>query len=156
MVGEPGGVEGALSALDSLRTGDSIRIPNRAGFSASLGNAGWAGLEPGCRYLFTLEAVRRLIAHRDQVVHRSRWVPAASVVAMWQTLLNGLTFGRNVALAALGQSAPLAAEHRWQRMIDALITVAAAVPALVVALPIELLGAALGRGSVLALRTELL
>ena len=39
---------------------------------------------------------------RDQVVRRRRWAPGASFLLTWQTLLNSVTFGHNVALAALG------------------------------------------------------
>ncbi len=46
--------------------------------------------------------MRRLVARRDQVVKSARWAPGAGIAAMWQTILNSLTFGRNVALGALG------------------------------------------------------
>ena len=59
---------GAATSSTGSRTGSRLRIANRGGFSAWLGGAGWAGLEPGARYLFTVEAVRRLVARRDQVV----------------------------------------------------------------------------------------
>ncbi len=94
------------------------RIANRASYAAALGSAGWAGLEPGARYFFTVESVRRLVARRDQVVKWSRWAPLAGLAATWQTLLNSVTFGHNVALAALGRGqarrgeAPLAAADR--------------------------------------------
>jgi hypothetical protein len=156
VAGEPGDAERALHHLDRLRDGGTIRIANRGGFSSWLGGAGWAGLEPGIRYAFTVEAVRRLIANRDQVVRISCWAPGAGVVAMWQTVLNGFTFGRNVALGALGQGAAAPAERRWQRRLDGLISVLVAVPALLVACALEPLAAAFGRGSVLRLRTELL
>ena len=32
-----------------------------------------------------------------------RWSAGAGIATMWQTVLNGFTFGRNVALAALGR-----------------------------------------------------
>jgi hypothetical protein len=149
--GEPGE---ALHALGLL--GGDPRIVNRGSFAASLGNAGWAGLEPGARYLFTVESVRRLVARRDQVVKSSRWAPAASLAATWQTLLNSVTFGHNVALAALGRAQASRARHRWQRRIDALASIVLAIPALVIALPIELAGGLLGRGAVIGLRFELL
>lgn len=156
-VGHPGSTEDALGDLDRQRSGEALRIANRQSWSASLGGAGWAGLEPGVRYLFTEEAVRRLVAARDQVVRRSRWVPAAGMVLMWQTILNGFTFGRNVALGALGQDAAVVrAERPWQRALDGLISVAVAVPAMIVAVPLELVAALLGRGSVLCLTTDLL
>ena len=100
----------ALAELDRLG-GREARIANRAGFSAWIGGAGWAGLEPGARYLFTVEAVRRLVANRDQVVAGARWSPGAGIAAMWQTVLNGFTFGRNVALGALGRATAVPAER---------------------------------------------
>ncbi len=154
VVGGPASVEDALGELDRLRSGGAARIANRAGFSAWLGGAGWAGLESGARFLFTAEAVRRLSANRDRVVRRTRWAPGAGIAAMWQTVLNGVTFGHNIAFGALGRSAAVPAGRLWQRGLDALISVAATIPALVIALPLELLGASLGRGSVLVLRSD--
>ena len=152
VVGETGDAEEALRALD--RSGATIA--NRGGFSAWIGGAGWSGLERGARYLFTVEAVRRLVARRDQVVRRSRWSPGVGIASMWQTILNGFTFGRNVALGALGKSAPVPADRPWQRRLDLLISVVVAIPVLLVALPLELVAAAFGRGSALSLRPELL
>jgi hypothetical protein len=151
VVGEPGDADAALAALDRLGTGGGPRIANRAGLSASLGGAGWAGLQPGVRYLFTPEAVRRLVANRDQVVTGVRWSPRASIAAMWQTLLNSATFGHNVLVGS-----PVPARRRWQRRIDWLTTVVLAIPALFLALALELAGAALRRGSVVSLRLRLL
>jgi hypothetical protein len=156
VVGEPGSEEEALRELDRLGAGQAVRVANRAGFSAWIGGAGWAGLEAGSRYLFTLEAVRRLVARRDQVVGSVRWSPGAGIATMWQTLLNSCTFGRNGALGALGRSAAVPAEHPWQRRLDALIDIVMAIPALLVTVPLELIGAAFRRGSALTLRFELL
>lgn len=154
VAGEPGEPEDALRALDRL--GKPPQLANRASFAASLGGAGWAGLEPDARYLFTLEAVRRLVARRDQVVKSRRWVPGASLLATWQTLLNSVTFGHNVALGALGRAQAAQARERWQQRIDALASVVLALPAFLVALPIELAGGLSGRGAVYSLRFELL
>jgi len=157
VLGDAGGAADALAELDRLHREEGMaRIDNRGAISASLGNAGWAGLEPGARYLFTVEAVRRLAANRDQVVVATRWSPGRGIALMWQTVLNGLTFGRNVALGALGRSTAVPAERRWQRRLDAAITILAALPALLIAIPIELAAAAARRGSALALRFELL
>ncbi|HWW67461.1 MAG TPA: hypothetical protein VNY83_05710 [Solirubrobacterales bacterium] len=156
VIGEAGSAAEALRELDRLGAQGSPRIANRASVAASLGGAGWAGLEPRARYLFTVEAARRLVATRDQVVARRRWAPIAGTAAMWQTILNSLTFGRNVALGALRRGEAVAAGRRWQRRIDALISVVLAIPALVVALPLELAGAAIGRGGAIALRLQLL
>jgi hypothetical protein len=156
VVGEAGEAGDALRELDRIGAGEALTIVNRAGFSAWIGGAGWAGLERGARYLFTVEAVRRLVAHRDQVVKSARWSPGKGIAAMWQTILNGFTFGRNVALGALGRSRAVPAEERWQRRLDAFVTVAVAIPALLVAVPMELAAAILRRGSAMALRLELL
>jgi hypothetical protein len=156
VVGGSEGTEEALAALDRLGDQDRARIANRASFACSLGGAGWAGLEPGSHYLFTVEAARRLVADRDQVVRRRRWAPGASLLLTWQTLLNSVTFGHNVALAALGSGRAAPAEERWQRRIDALASVVLAIPAAVFTLPVELAGAAFRRGAVVDLRFELL
>ena len=156
VVGAPGEPEEALRELGGDGAGRGPRIANRASFAASLGSAGWAGLEPGASYLFTPESVRRLIARRDQVLKSSRWAPAAGLAATWQTLLNSVTFGHNVALAALGRGQAAPAEHAWQRRIDALASVVLAIPAMAIALPVELAGGIVGRGAVLSLRFELL
>ncbi len=156
VIGESGGVEEALAALDRLGDGERTRIVNRAGFAAWIGGAGWAGLQPDSRYLFTVEAVRRLVANRDQVVAKAGWSPGAGVTTMWQTIVNGFTFGRNIALGALGRATAVPAEKPWQRRLDALICVVVAIPAFLAALPLELAAAATRRGSATSLRFELL
>jgi hypothetical protein len=156
MIGDPGRPEEALRELDSHRRGETIRIANRAGVACSLGGAGWSGLQPQARHLFTVEAVRRLVARRDQVVKAQRWRPLASLAATWQTLLNSVTFGRNVALGALQGMPAVPAPEPWQRRIDALASAVLALPALLVAIPVELVGAALGRGAVIDLKLQLL
>lgn len=155
IVGDPAGPEEALSELNRLRDGDSIRIENRASFACSLGSAGWSGLQPGTRHLFTVESVRRLVARRDQVVKSRRWVPGAGLAATWQTLLNSVTFGRNVALGTLRGMPAIPAAEPWQRRIDALASVVLAIPALLVAIPVELAGGFSGRGAVISVRLEL-
>jgi len=156
VIGEIDGAAAALHELDSRREGEAVRIENRASVACSLGGAGWAGLQPRARHLFTVESVRRLAARRDQVVQRKRWRPLASLAATWQTLLNSVTFGHNVALGALQNQPTVPAERRWQRRIDALASVVLATPALLLAIPIELFGAALGRGAVVSLRLQVL
>jgi hypothetical protein len=156
VVADPGGGSEALHELDQVGAELRVTILNRGGFSAWIGGAGWAGLERGARYLFTVEAVRRLVAQRDQVVTRARWSPAAGIASMWQTVLNGFTFGRNVGLGALGRSAAVPAERAWQRRLDALITVVVAIPALLAAVPLELIAAASKRGGAVSLKFELL
>ncbi|HMJ74243.1 MAG TPA: hypothetical protein VK471_12885 [Solirubrobacterales bacterium] len=156
VVGRPGSAEEALRELDRLGAEGTVTILNRGSFSAWIGGAGWAGLERGSRYLFTIEAVRRLVAGRDQVIRSARWSPGIGIATMWQTILNGFTFGRNGALGALGRAAAVPAPKPWQRRLDALIDVVVAIPALLVAVPLELLAAVLRRGGATTLRFELL
>ena len=157
VVGGPGDAEEALRELDRLgEAGRSATIAERGGFAAWIGGAGWAGLERGVRYLFTVESVRRLVAHRDQVVSSARWSPGTGIASMWQTILNGFTFGRNVALGSLGRARAVPADQPWQRRLDGAISVLVAIPALLVAIPLELSAAALKRGGATTLRLELL
>lgn len=157
VVGEPGGAEEALRELDRLGEGGrTATIANRDGFSAWIGGAGWVGLEHGVRYLFTVEAVRRIVARRDQVVKSARWSPGRGIAAMWQTILNGFTFGRNVAFGALGRGKAVPAEKPWQRRLDGFVSVVVALPAMLVAVPMELIAAALRRGGAVRLRLEML
>lgn len=156
VVGVSGGPEEALRELGTLGDGSGPRIANRDSYACALGSAGWAGLVPGARYLFTVESVRRLVARRDQVVKRTRWVPGLSLAATWQTLLNSVTFGHNVAIGASGRGRSTPAAKAWQRRIDYLATVVLAIPALVIAIPVELAGGLFRRGAVIQLRFELL
>jgi hypothetical protein len=100
--------------------------------------------------------VRRQIARRDQVVASCRWVPRARIAATWGTLLNSVTFGHNVALAALGSGVAAPADKPWKRRIDALASIVLAIPAMIIALPIELAGGVFRRGAVLRVRSQLL
>jgi predicted RNA-binding Zn-ribbon protein involved in translation (DUF1610 family) len=156
VIGEVEGAEAALRDLDSRRQGETLSIENRGSVACSLGGAGWSGLHPQARHLFTVEAVRRLVARRDQVVQKAHWRPLASLAATWQTLLNSVTFGHNVALGALRDQPAVLAAKPWQRRIDALASIVLAIPALVVAIPVELLGAATHRGAVISIRLQLL
>ncbi|MBA3865758.1 MAG: hypothetical protein H0X42_05350 [Solirubrobacterales bacterium] len=156
VVGSSGGPEEALRELDRLAASGSLRIVNRASFACSLGGAGWAGLGPEAHYLFTVEAVRRLVSDRDQIVRWRRWAPLAGLAVTWQTLLNSVTLGHNAASDALGRDQGTLAKERWQRRIDILASVVLATPALLVAIPVELGGGLIGRGAVVSLRFELL
>jgi hypothetical protein len=47
------------------------------------------------------------------------------------------------------------AAERWQRQIDGLASVVLAIPALAIAVPVELAGGLVGRGAVISVRVEL-
>ena len=100
--------------------------------------------------------MRRLVASRDQVVSSRRWAPPASLAITCQSLLNSVTLGHNVALGALGRAQAAPAEMLWQRRIDVLASIVLAIPALLIAVPLELAGGLLRRGAVYNLRFELL
>lgn len=152
VVGDPGGPEEALAALAAGRGSDgAIRIANRASLQAWLGGAAWALLAQGERFLFTAESARRLLALRGEDLGAARWVPLASVASMWQTLLNTLTFGHNVALARLGRLPGRAARHAWQRGLDIVISAVLALPLLLLATGLELADRAARRGGILVL-----
>jgi hypothetical protein len=159
VIGEPGGEADALSALEQLRVDDGdgprYRIANRASFQASIGGSGWAPIESRTRYLFTPEAVRRLVSDRGQEVERVRWRPLPGLSAMWGTLLNSFTFGRNIALSVLGDAAAVPASRPWQRALDGFVSVVATPVVLLAALLFETGGAAAGRGGVLELTLRL-
>ena len=86
----------------------------------------------------------------------SRWRPLASLAATWQTLLNSVTFGHNVAIGLSGRGRATPAAKAWQRRIDYFATLVLAIPALLIAIPVELTGGLFRRGAVVQLRFELL
>ncbi len=159
VVGDPGGERDVLAELEGHRVegGDEPRyqIPNRASFQAWLAGRSWAPIEPGTRYLFTPESVRRLVSDRDQTVSRVRWRPGAAIVAMWGTLANSFTFGRNVGLAAIGRGVAEPAPTAWQRRLDAFISIVTSPPVLLVALVLETAAATARRGGVVELSLRL-
>ena len=65
-------------------------------------------------------------------------------------------YGGGGALAALGRGTAVAAERPWQRRLDALIDVVVAIPALLVAVPLELAAATLHHGGAVSLSLKLL
>ena len=120
--------------------------PNRASLAAWLGSGAWAGLEPGRRYLFTPDAMSRLVP--DTPPPR----PALGIALMWQTLQNSFTFGRNLVLGRSGRALATPAQKEWQRRLDWVIVVATALPLLLVAALLEVPAALAGRGGTLSPR----
>jgi hypothetical protein len=134
----------------------SVRIANRASLQASFAGGAWAGLVSEHSYSYTPEAVRRLVATRDQVVSRSRWMPGTGLVSMWQSGVNMFTFGHNLALGKFGRAVATPAKRRWQRWLDAFISVAVALPVVLLAVPLELLGGLFRRGGYYRVTLEVL
>lgn len=145
---DPGTARDALAELDETRDENgSLNYDNRASLASSLAGGAWVGLGTDRRYRFTPKAVTDLIATRDQVVTRTRWRPLRGIAIMWQSGLNLFTFGQNVVLGSLGKAHPVAADHAWKRGLDWFISAAVALPAIVVAVPLELLAILFRRGA---------
>jgi hypothetical protein len=152
VVGDPGDAGEALAALEQDRVDRGrYRVANRASLAAWLGGGAWAALEPNSRYLFSADAVRRLLGVRGRRVERVRWRPAAGVLITWATLLNSFTWGHDVALAALGRAASTPARRPWQRGLDRFISVVASPVVLLAALLLEAGGGLAGRGAMIEL-----
>ncbi len=144
---DPGTTADALKALDGELDDDgSLLFQNRNSFQASMTGGAWSGLGTDRPYAFTPDALRDLVANRDQVVTRVRWLPGTGIARMWQSGINMFTFGQNVALGGLGRAFAVPARRRWQRGLDWFISIALAIPAIVVAVPLELLGGLFRRG----------
>ena len=79
----------------------TVRAANAASVQAWLGAENWAALRPGERALKPSPRAARLLAERRGLkVTRIRFVAAAGMAGMWQTLLNLLTFHRDFAAQA--------------------------------------------------------
>jgi hypothetical protein len=131
----------------------AIRFPNRASLQASLGGPRWFELDARSqRYLLAPRALERLLREEDLELVRRRWLPGASLLAMWLTALNSLTFHRDFAWR-LVRRRPLGRKGMtfW---LDLLISVGAALPVALLVFPLELVAAVAGRGGVLELRAR--
>lgn len=159
VIGEPGDAGEVLAELERHRVKGSdelrYRIPNRASFQAWLGGRAWAVIAPGTHYLFTKEAVRRVVSDRDQTVTGASWRPSAGIATMWGTLVNSFTFGRNIGLAAIGRSVAEPAGKPWQRRLDAFISVVTAPVVLPVSVLFESAAGLARRGGALELTLRL-
>lgn len=144
---DPGTTAGALKDIDrQLDEQGSLTFINRASLQAGLTGGAWSGLGTTHHYLHTPSSLRDLVAHRDQVVTKLKWLPLRGIVQLWQSGINMFTFGQNSALGALGKAHAVPGRRAWHRALDWFITVALAVPAIVLAIPLELLGGLFRRG----------
>lgn len=147
----------ALADLDRDRAEDGTYVfENRASFQSTITGGAWSGLGTERAYRFTPESLRRLISNRDQVVKSSRWMPGSSIAGMWQSGINMFTFGHNVALGAFGKAMKIPARKGWQRSLDVFITVVLAIPAIIFAVPIELIGGLFRKGGRYRVKLEVL
>jgi hypothetical protein len=159
VIGDPGDASDVLAELERHRVeggdGPRYRLPNRASFQSWLGGGAWAAIAPGTHYLFTEEAVRRLVSDRDQTVTGASWRPGAGITAMWGTIVNSFTFGRNIGLAAIGRGVAVPASKLWQRRLDAFISVVTAPVVLPVSVLLESAAGLARRGGALELTLRL-
>jgi hypothetical protein len=154
---DPGTSEDALRELDLGREEDgSIVFDNRASLQGWVTGGAWVGLGTERRYCFTPEAVTRLIAVRDQVVTKVRWRALRGIATMWQSGINMFTFGQNVVLGALGKAHAVEADRPWERGLDWFISAAVAIPAIIAAVPLELIGILFRRGGAARARIQVL
>jgi len=145
---DPGTAEDALAELELDRDGDgSYLFDNRASFACWLTGGAWAGLGTDRRYRFTPHAVTDLVASRDQVVTRTRQRPLRGIAVMWQSGLNMFTVGQNIVMGAFGKAHRVEGDRPWKRGLDWFISIAVAIPAIVVAVPFELIAILFRRGA---------
>lgn len=154
----PPDVDAELSPLIT-ESGDGAELtaPNRRSFQGSLGGAQWAGLEPELHRLhLTPEAVRLLLAKRGLEVEKiSTPFTARSRALMIQTLLNAFTYRDNfLRNARSGRLQPGTTGERWLHRLDWVVSVLVYVPAAILGLPLEAIGALTGRGGVMTVRAR--
>lgn len=154
---DPGTAEDALAELELGRMDDgSFAFDNRASLAGWLTGGAWVGLGTDRRYCFTPEAVTRLTATRDQMVTKVRWRPLRGIATMWQSGLNMFTFGQNVVMGSFGKAVKVEANRPWKRGLDWFISAAVAIPAIVVAVPAELIGILFRHGAAARARVQVL
>jgi len=129
----------------------TIRAANTASLQAWLGAENWAALRPGQTALTpTPKAAELLLARRGLAPRRIRFLAGPGMASMWQTLLNLLTFHRDFAAEAVGRRLhPRGAKARAAYVIDALVTVLAAVPTALLAVLLEGAAVLTRRGGVI-------
>jgi hypothetical protein len=134
-----------------LRPGQraKMRFPNRAALQAGIGGDRWAALElPTQRLHPTPRSLRLLLERHGLVATRVTQPPfGRNMVWMWQTLLNGFTFHTNFARDVIrGRLRPNTARNPATFAVDALVSILAAVPIALIAVPLELGAVAVRRG----------
>jgi hypothetical protein len=125
-----------------------LRVANRASVQASLGGSHWAALEPQRRLYPTPESLPPLAQAAGLEIEELRFPRRGQGQAwMWQTILNAFTFHENFARRVrAGILRPGSSRGRIRFGIDALVTVLAALPVVLVSAPLELIAARFGRG----------
>jgi hypothetical protein len=128
----------------------TLRFPNAASVQALLGAERWPRLARDARAVagggdrtgvaveLTPRAAELLLSDEGLRVDRVRHLVRPGMAAMWQTILNLLTFNPNFAIRAItGELRPHGARETARFAIDALITFLAAVPTALIAVAVE-------------------
>jgi hypothetical protein len=139
-----------------LEGGESIVVANRASLQGGIGGAQWAGLEPDRHRLHLTPRAARLLfrALGVEVLDSSTPFGPRAYLGMVQTLVNGFTLRDNFARNARAGRLPRAtARQRLSFALDAVVSILVVVPLAIIAAPLELVAAAIGRGGALRLRT---
>jgi hypothetical protein len=103
----------------------------------------------------TPKAVALLLERRGLHVQRIRHLARAGMAAMWQTLLNLLTFHRDFAVeVAAGRLRPGSGRSRAAFWVDVAISVLAAIPTAIIAVVLEAGAVAARRGGVIEVEAE--
>jgi len=134
----------------------AIRAQNAASLQAWLGAENWAALSPGGHGIKpTPKAAGLLLGRRGLGIRRIRHLAGPGMAAMWQTLLNLLTFHRDFAAEAVaGQLRPGTGRGRAAFWIDAAVTVLAAIPTAFIAVLLEGGAVLARRGGVIEVQAE--
>ena len=143
---------------DAEQRGERIafRAANAASLQAWLGAENWAALQPdGHGIEPTPRAASLLLARRGLEIRRVRHLAGPGMAAMWQTLLNLLTFHRDFASeAASGRLRPGTGRGRGAFWTDAVVTVLAAIPTALIAVVLEGGAVLARRGGVIEIEAE--
>ncbi|HKH23573.1 MAG TPA: hypothetical protein VKA88_08120, partial [Solirubrobacterales bacterium] len=134
----------------------AVRADNAASLQTWLGAENWAALRSGGHDVKpTPRAASLLLARRGYELRRVRHLARPGMAAMWQTLLNLLTFHRDFASqTASGRLRPGTGRGRAAFWIDVLVTVLAAVPTAILAVVLEGAAVIARRGGVIELQAE--
>ena len=134
----------------------AVRAQNAASLQAWLGAEKWAALVPGTDEIKpTPRAAPLLLARRGLGVRRVHHLAGSGMAAMWQTLLNLLTFHRDFASEAVsGRLRPGTGRGRAAFWIDAVVTVLAAIPTAFIAVALEFGAVLARRGGVIEIEAE--
>ena len=126
-----------------------FRVPNRNSLQAGIGGEQWAALEvPPQRLHLTPRSLELMLGDHGLRATRMRQPAVGRNIGwMWQTLLNAFTFHTNFARDVIGgRLVPRNARSLLTFTVDAIVSTLAALPIMIIAVPLEIVAAAVRRG----------